>query len=182
LTKSLNKTAIVCVEPLERQKEYCVIYNISYVGFEVLTAVVISSGIYRHVVRRKLTDVSEGHAAFIFSQALLVACFMLVSYLAYPPTLKIEAISSSDTSVAFQGNYIPEDSALQYLLYGCETWSLKLMEEHRLREFENRVLRRIYGPKTNEMIGGWRKLHNEELHNFSSSPNVIRMITILRMR
>jgi hypothetical protein len=55
-------------------------------------------------------------------------------------------------------------------LYGYETWSLTIREEHRLRVFENRVLRR------DEVTGGWRKLHNEELHNLYSSPSVIRMI------
>jgi hypothetical protein len=61
---------------------------------------------------------------------------------------------------------------------GCETWSLALWEEHtsRLRAFENRVLRRIFGPKRDEMRGDWRKLHNEELHNLYSSQNIIRMI------
>jgi hypothetical protein len=49
--------------------------------------------------------------------------------------------------------------------YGCETWSLTLREEYRLRVFENRVLRRIFGAKRDEIIGGWGKLHNEELHN-----------------
>jgi hypothetical protein len=49
-------------------------------------------------------------------------------------------------------------------MYGCETWSLKLREEHRLRVFENRVLRRIFGPKRDEVTGEWRKLHTEELH------------------
>jgi hypothetical protein len=51
------------------------------------------------------------------------------------------------------------------VLYGCEIWSLTLREEHRLRVFENRVLRRIFGPKRGEITGSWRKLHNEELHN-----------------
>jgi hypothetical protein len=50
-------------------------------------------------------------------------------------------------------------------LYGCETWSLTLREEHRLRVFDNRVLRRIFGPKRDEVTGEWRKMHNEELHN-----------------
>jgi hypothetical protein len=50
------------------------------------------------------------------------------------------------------------------ILY-CETWSLTIREEHKLRVFENRVLRRIFEPKRNEVTGGWRKLHNEELHN-----------------
>jgi hypothetical protein len=53
----------------------------------------------------------------------------------------------------------------------CETWSVTLREERRLRVFENRVLRRIFGPKRDEMIGGWRKLHNEELHNLYCSPS-----------
>jgi hypothetical protein len=48
--------------------------------------------------------------------------------------------------------------------YGCETWSLTLREEYRLRVFENRVLRRIFGPKRDEVMGGWRKLHNEEIN------------------
>jgi hypothetical protein len=57
-----------------------------------------------------------------------------------------------------------------------------LWEEHRLRVFENRVLRRIFAPKGDKMTGDWRKLHNEELHNFYSSPNIIRMIKSKRMR
>jgi hypothetical protein len=61
------------------------------------------------------------------------------------------------------------------ILYGCETWSLTLRGEHRLRVFENRVLRRIFGPKRDEVTGGWRKLYNEELHSLYSS-SVIRMI------
>jgi hypothetical protein len=64
---------------------------------------------------------------------------------------------------------------LPVVLYGCETCSLTLKEEHRLRVFENRVLRRIFGPKREEERGGWRKLHNEEIHNLYSSPNIIRI-------
>jgi hypothetical protein len=71
---------------------------------------------------------------------------------------------------------------LPVVLYGCETWSLTLREEHRLRVFENRVLRGIFGPKTKEVTGDWRKLHNEELHNLYSSPSIIRMIKSRRMR
>jgi hypothetical protein len=55
------------------------------------------------------------------------------------------------------------------VLYGCETWSLILREEHKLRVFENRVLRRIFGPKMDGMRGGGRKLHNDELHNLYCS-------------
>jgi hypothetical protein len=61
------------------------------------------------------------------------------------------------------------------VLYGCETWSLTLREEHGLTVFENRMLRRIFGPKRDEVTGGWRKLHNEELHNLYSSLSIIRM-------
>jgi hypothetical protein len=68
------------------------------------------------------------------------------------------------------------------LLQGCETWSLTLREEHGLRVFENRVLRRLFGPKRDEVTGDWRKLHNEELHNLYPSPNIIRMIISRRMR
>jgi hypothetical protein len=66
------------------------------------------------------------------------------------------------------------------VLYGCETWSLSLGEEHRLRVFENRVLRKIFGPKREE-DGSWRKVHNE-LHSLYSSPNIVRVIKSRRMR
>jgi hypothetical protein len=65
---------------------------------------------------------------------------------------------------------------LPVVLYGCETLSLTLRKEHRLRVFENRVLRSIFGPKRDEVTGGWRKLHNEELHGLYSSPGIIRVI------
>jgi hypothetical protein len=65
---------------------------------------------------------------------------------------------------------------LSVVLYGCETWSLILREERRLRAFENRVLRRIFGPKRDEVTGEWRKLHNEELNNLHSSPKIVQVI------
>jgi hypothetical protein len=68
------------------------------------------------------------------------------------------------------------------VLYGRETWSLTLREEHRLRVFENRVLRRIFGPKRDKVTGGWRKLHNEELHGLYSSPSIVSVIKARRMR
>jgi hypothetical protein len=71
---------------------------------------------------------------------------------------------------------------LPVVLYGCETLSLTLREEHRLRVFENSVLRRIFGPKRDEVTGGWRKLHNEELHRLNSSPSIVRVIKARRIR
>jgi hypothetical protein len=65
---------------------------------------------------------------------------------------------------------------LPVVLYGCETWSVTLSEEHRLRVFETRVLRRIFGPERDEVTGQWKKLHGGELHNFYSSPDIIRQI------
>jgi hypothetical protein len=62
------------------------------------------------------------------------------------------------------------------VLYGCETWSLTLREEHRLSVFENRVLRRIFGPKRDEVTGEWRKMHNGELHILYLSPAIVRHI------
>jgi hypothetical protein len=70
---------------------------------------------------------------------------------------------------------------LQVVLYGCEIWSLTLREEHRLRVFENRVLRKIFGPKW-EKDRSWRKLHNDELHSLYSSPYIVRVIKSRRMR
>jgi hypothetical protein len=70
---------------------------------------------------------------------------------------------------------------LPVVLYGCETWSLTLSEEHRLRVFENGVLRRIFVPKRDEVTGEWGKLHREELHILYSSPYIIRQIKSRRM-
>jgi hypothetical protein len=70
---------------------------------------------------------------------------------------------------------------LLLVLYRCETWSVTLREEHKLRVFKNRVLRRMFGPKRDEMMG-WRRLHNEELHNLLLLPNIIRMIQWRNMR
>jgi hypothetical protein len=71
---------------------------------------------------------------------------------------------------------------LPVVLYACETWSLTVREERKLRVFENRVLRRLFGTKRDGVTGGWRKLHNEELHNLYSSPSIIKIITSRRMR
>jgi hypothetical protein len=76
---------------------------------------------------------------------------------------------------------IYKNEILPVVLYGCEAWSLNLMEEHRLSVFENRVLTRIFGPKREE-DGTWRKLHNDEFYSLHSSPDTVRMIKSMKMR
>jgi hypothetical protein len=71
---------------------------------------------------------------------------------------------------------------LPVVLYRCETWPLTISEEHRLRVFENKVLRKIFGPKWDEVTGEWRKLHNEELRDLYSSPSIIRTIKSRRVK
>jgi hypothetical protein len=65
---------------------------------------------------------------------------------------------------------------LPVVLYGCETWSLTLREERRLKVFENRVLRRVFVPKRDEVNGEWRKLNNDELNDLYSLPNIVRVV------
>jgi hypothetical protein len=76
---------------------------------------------------------------------------------------------------------IYKTTILPVVLFGCKTWSLTLREEHSILVFENTVLRRIFGPDSDELTGDWRKLHNEELHNFYSLPSIIRMTKSRRM-
>jgi len=71
---------------------------------------------------------------------------------------------------------------LPAVLYECETWSLTLREERKLRVFENIVLRRIFVPRREEVKGEWRRLHNEELNDLYSAPNTVRVIKSRRMR
>jgi len=71
---------------------------------------------------------------------------------------------------------------LPVVLYGCETLSLTLREERKLRVFENMLFRRIFGPRKDEVTREWRRLHNKELNDLYSSPNIVRVIKSRRMR
>jgi hypothetical protein len=107
-------------------------------------------------IKRRL---NSGNACYYSVQNLLSSCLI-------PRNLKIKLYKTV---------------ILPVILYGCETWSLTLREEHRLRVFENRVLSRIFGPKREE-DRLWRKLHNDELHSLYSSPNIVKVIKSRRTR
>jgi hypothetical protein len=85
------------------------------------------------------------------------------------------------TDVQASACYLPNAVILPVVLCGCETWSLTLREQRQLRVFENRVLRRIFGPKRDKVTGEWRKLNNEEFHDLYSSPNIVGVIKLRRI-
>jgi hypothetical protein len=98
------------------------------------------------------------------------SCYHLVQNLLFSPAVKNVKVRINKTII------------LPVVLYGCEIRSLTVREEHNLRVFENRALRRIFGPKRDGVMGSWRKLHNEECHYLYSSPSIISIIKSRRMR
>jgi len=107
----------------------------------------------------------------------------------------VDCLRTKDTSVfkpdlTLNGNIISKNLKIKIyryiilpvVLYGCETWSLTLREEQRLRVFKNGVLKRIFGPRKDEVTGEWRKLHNEELSDLYTSPIIVRVMKLRRVR
>jgi PAS domain-containing protein len=84
--------------------------------------------------------------------------------------ISVQDVRNSSSALPWRIGILP------VVLHGCETWSVTLWEEHGLRVFENRILRRIFGSKREEVVGGWRRLHIRELHNLYASPNIVRVI------
>jgi hypothetical protein len=125
--------------------------------FKYLGTTVTNKNLIQEEIKRRL---NSGNACYRSVQSLL-SCRLL----------------SKDLKIRIFKKII-----LFVVLYGCETWSLTLREEHRLRVFENMVLRRVFGPKRDEVTGEWRKLHNEELHDLYSSPSILRIIKSRRIR
>jgi hypothetical protein len=126
-------------------------------SIEKLGATVTNQNLIQEEIKRRL---NFGNACYYSVQNLLSSRLLLKN-------LKIT---------------IYKTKILPVVLYWCETWSLTIREEHRLRVFDNRVLRWIFGPKMDEVTGEWRKLHNEKLHDLYSWLSIIRIIKSRRMR
>jgi hypothetical protein len=122
-------------------------------------------------LRTMLTNLNFIHDEFKYRLHSGNACYHVVQNI-----LSSHLLSNSIKIKIYKTIIVP------VVLYGCETWSLTLREEHRLRMSENRVLRTIFGPKRDEVTKGLIKLHNEELHSLYSAPHIIRMIRSRRMR
>jgi hypothetical protein len=121
------------------------------VKFEYLGTIVTNQNCIREEIKGKLSSRNSCHHSF--------------------PNLFSSRVLSKDLKIKVYKTII-----LSVVLYGCETLSPILREKHKLRVFENRVLRRIFGPKREEVAGDWRRLRNKELHNLYASPNIIGVI------
>jgi hypothetical protein len=125
--------------------------------FKYLGTTVTNQNLIQEEIKKKL---NSGNACYHSVQNLLSSCLL-----------------SKNVKVRICKTII-----LPVVLYGCETWSLTIREKHKLRVFENSVLRIIFGQKWDGMMGEWRKLHNEELQNLYCSPSIIRITESRRMR
>jgi hypothetical protein len=139
--------------------------NVTEVGNTDMYFDVVVKGARLHVLENSIQEeiksrLNSGNACYLSVQDLLSSSLL-----------------SKNTKIKIYRTIV-----LPVVLYGCETWSLTLREEHRLRVSENRVLRKIFGPKRDEVTGEWGRLHNEELNDLYSSPNIIRLSKSRRMR
>jgi hypothetical protein len=125
--------------------------------FKYLGTTVINQNLIQEEIKRRL---NSGNACYQSVQNLLSSCLL-----------------SKNVKVRIYKTII-----LRLVQYGCETWSLTVREKHKLRVFENRVSWRIFEPKRDGVMRGWRKLYNEELHNLYSSPSIIRIKKSRSMR
>jgi hypothetical protein len=154
-----TKYMVMSLHPNSRQNQNIRIADKSFENvaqFKYLGATLTNQNDIRDEIKSRL---NSGNACYHSFQNLLSSCL----------TSKYLKIKIYRTVI------------LPVVLYGCETWSHTLREEHRLRVFENRVLRKIFGPKRQE-DGSWRKLYNDELQSLYSSPNIFRVIKSRRTR
>ena len=144
---------------------------IYFVGVNVVYNITFERGEEVKYLETTLTDENYIEEEIKNRLRLRNACYHLVQ------NLMSSRLLSRNLKIKIYRNII-----LPVVLYGCETWSLTLWEERKLRVFENRVLRRIFGPRRDEAAEDWRRLHNEELNYLYTSPNIVRVIKSRRMR